>query len=284
MSGFAWQNAGDYRRSIRLLHRALDLLQGEPVRRRHGHHALPIPTAHSVLTSSLAELGEFAEGCRHGREALRLAEETGHRHSLLGALWSLGHLACMNGDYDEAIRLLERAVVVDPRGQWWRGVAAELGRAYVAVGRVDEGIALLEEQRAALDRLGAQLMKGRLRELLGAAYLVAGRLDDAQVCAGEALMLAVERHERGVEAWALRLHGEIACRREPCAAEPAGEHYRTALALATELGMRPLMLHCHLGLARLYGRLNKSDADDHLLRATCLSRELEMSLGAVRPA
>jgi tetratricopeptide (TPR) repeat protein len=280
VSGFTWQNAGDYRRSVRLLRHALDLLEGAPVHRRHGHHSLPIPIAHSVLTSSLAELGDFAEARRHGRAALRLAEEAGHRHSLLSALWSLGHLARMTGDHDEAIRVLERAVDVDRRGEWWRGVSIDLGSAYVAAGRVDEGIGLLEEQQAALDRLGAHLMKGQMRESVGAAYLLAGRLDDARVSADDALALAREGHGRGVEAWAHRLHGEIASRREPLVVAAAAEHYRTALTIATELGMRPLMLHCHRGLARLYRRLDEVAADDHLLRATDLSRELDIQLGS----
>ena len=34
-------------------------------------------------------------------------------------------------------------------------------------------------------------------------------------------------------------------------------HYRQALALADELGMRPLVAHCHLGLGKLYHRTDK---------------------------
>ena len=58
--------------------------------------------------------------------------------------------------------------------------------------------------------------------------------------------------ERGHQAYALRLLGEIAARREPPEVEQAEAHYRQALALAEELGMRPLQAHCHLGLGTLY--------------------------------
>ena len=40
----------------------------------------------------------------------------------------------------------------------------------------------------------------------------------------------------------------------------AGGHYRQALALADELGMRPLVAHCHLGLGKLYRRTGKRRA------------------------
>jgi tetratricopeptide (TPR) repeat protein len=175
------------------------------------------------------------------------------------ALWSLGRLSRLEGDHDEAVRLLERAVYgvgsIERRGPI-AAIAADLGHAQVATGRVKEGIALLEAQRAALDAPGLHVLKARFQESLGHAYLLAGRLDDAQACADEALALARHGHERGVEAWVLKLHGEIASRREPFAVDRAGEHYRHALALASELGMRPLMVHCHLGLESLSPRPN----------------------------
>jgi hypothetical protein len=37
-------------------------------------------------------------------------------------------------------------------------------------------------------------------------------------------------------------------------AEDAEGYYREALALAVELGMRPFVAHCHLGLGKLYPR------------------------------
>ena len=57
---------------------------------------------------------------------------------------------------------------------------------------------------------------------------------------------------------ALRLFGE-----SPPVATPrsdAEDDYRGALALAGELGMRPLVAHCHLGLGKLYRRTGKTRA------------------------
>src|SRR4029079_953034 len=86
----------------------------------------------------------------------------------------------------------------------------------------------------------------------GEAALLAGQPSAALDIAARALELARERKQRGAEAWALRLHAEIAARQELPDVPGAEAWYSQALALAEELGMRPLQAHCHLGLGRLY--------------------------------
>ena len=54
-------------------------------------------------------------------------------------------------------------------------------------------------------------------------------------------------------------------------------HYREALALATELGMRPLVAHCHLGLGKLYRQTGDgAKAQEHLGTAATMYREMDM--------
>jgi hypothetical protein len=52
------------------------------------------------------------------------------------------------------------------------------------------------------------------------------------------------------------------------------ECYR--LALAEELGMRPLAAHCHLGPGTLYQRLGRDEAQVELATAAELYRAMEM--------
>ena len=92
------------------------------------------------------------------------------------------------------------------------------------------------------------------------------------------LALAREHQERGHQAYALRLLGDITARREPPESEQAGEYYRQALALAEELGMRPLVSHCHLGLGTLYGRMGQVEqARAELTAAIELYRAMDMT-------
>ena len=80
----------------------------------------------------------------------------------------------------------------------------------------------------------------------------------------------------------LRLLGEIAPQADPPDLEAADAHYRQAFARADELGKRPLVAHCHLGLGKLSRRAGKREqAREHLTTATRMYREMDMrfSLG-----
>src|SRR5206468_11027096 len=94
---------------------------------------------------------------------------------------------------------------------------------------------------------------------LGEGRLLAGRVEEGHALAERELALANEHQERGNEAYALRLLGEIATHRAPPDVDEATTHYRRALTLAEELGMRPLQAHCHLGLGTLYATVGQRE-------------------------
>ena len=55
-------------------------------------------------------------------------------------------------------------------------------------------------------------------------------------------------------------------------------HYRQALALAEELGMRPLQAHCHRGLGTLYATIGQQEqARTELSAAIVLYRAMDMT-------
>src|SRR6516162_11336097 len=104
------------------------------------------------------------------------------------------------------------------------------------------------------------------------ACLRAGRIGEARSHAQEALALTRRLGARASEAHALCLAGDVAT---IGGAEDAPGYYRNALALAGELGMRPLVAHCHLGLGTLYRRIGKREpAREHLATATTMYREM----------
>jgi tetratricopeptide (TPR) repeat protein len=150
-------------------------------------------------------------------------------------------------------------------------LAADLGSAYAQAGRLSEGLPLLEqavEQHAAMRRTAGHAI--RLTSL-GEAYLLAGRTGEAARLAERAAQLAEQHAERGNQAYALRLAGDIAARAEGSRAETAEGAYRKAIGLAEELGMTPLLAHGHLGLGRLYRRAGDDGAAGaHLRRAIAL--------------
>ena len=88
---------------------------------------------------------------------------------------------------------------------------------------------------------------------------LAGRSEEAWQHARQALDLARQFKERGHEALALHQLGAVQAHADPPDVAPAAAHYQQALALAEELGMRPLIAHCHLGLGRLYGQTGRAE-------------------------
>jgi tetratricopeptide (TPR) repeat protein len=94
---------------------------------------------------------------------------------------------------------------------------------------------------------------------LGEAQVLAGHLEEAHTHAERTLALAYEHQERGNEAYALRLLGDIVTRHDPPEREQAEAYYHHALALANELGMRPLVAHCHWGLGTLYTKTGQRE-------------------------
>jgi hypothetical protein len=100
---------------------------------------------------------------------------------------------------------------------------------------------------------------------LSEAYLLASRELDARTAAQRALGLARQHKERGHEAYTLLLLGEIAAREDSLDIGKGEYHYCQALTLAEELGMRPLIAHCHVGLGKLYQRIgSRQQAEEHL--------------------
>jgi tetratricopeptide (TPR) repeat protein len=162
-------------------------------------------------------------------------------------------------------------------GRGLDGTASALGYAYTLAGRLAEGLSLLDQavQHAASTGTSYHsLFMSRLSE----AYSMAGRVEEAIAVAERALALSRECSEHGNEAWVLRLLGEIAVRRDPLDAEAAEQHYRKALALASELGMRPIVAHCHFGLGTLYRRTGKEEqAREHITTAATMYPQMSMS-------
>ena len=233
----------------------LAALAGARQRELCGVDLLPAVLSRAALVSCHAERGTFAAGRAVGDAGLRIAEAVAHPSSLMFAIWGLGLLALRQGDLPRALPWLERAVdscqEADVPGYFPR-IAAALGAAYTLAGRVADAVPLLTqawEQTMAPDMGGLQTLCGLA---LGEAQVRAGRLEEAHTLAEHTLALARRHQERGRQAYALHLLGDIAARRGPPEIELAEAFYQQALTLAEDLGMRPLQAHCHHGLGTLY--------------------------------
>ena len=105
-----------------------------------------------------------------------------------------------------------------------------------------------------------------------------GRGEEAWQHARQALDLARQQKARGDEAQALYQLGAVHAHAGPPDAAQAEAHYQQALTLAEELGMRPLVAHCHHGLGRLYSQTaQREQARAALSAAIDLYRAMDMT-------
>jgi tetratricopeptide (TPR) repeat protein len=226
----------------------------------------------------LGVLGAFAEGRRHGEEALRLATLEGRGQTPIFAHGCLGDLYLAQGDLEHAIRVYDQGLALcraSGSRNFLRPIAAGLGYAAALQGRLVEGRALLEEGINESIRTGARnaYWVARLSEVCR----LAGHGEEAWQHARQALDLARQQKARGDEALALHQLGVVYGHAAPPDAEQAEAHYQQALALADELGMRPLLAHCHFGLGRLYGQTGRREqARAALTTAIDLYRAMDM--------
>ena len=269
---------GECRQACESLERlAADLGDEGPRPRFYGLMLFSVTTL-AFLAPPLAERGRFDEAIAVAEDALRRAEAHEPHYSLPFAAWSAGYAHLRRGDLGPAMKMLELAVdrsrtsglpVVYP------AAASMLGLAHALAGRHAEAVALLD---GAIARAGSGWSHSLPFACLAEVYLLAGRAGDAEREATRALEFARAKGERGVEAWILRLLGEVGLHADPPRAS-ALDAYGEALDLAAQLDMRALAALCHLGMGALHQRLGAgARAREDLRTAAAMLQELGMTL------
>jgi class 3 adenylate cyclase/tetratricopeptide (TPR) repeat protein len=257
--GLALLSDGEYRRTIEILSTALtDEQPGTPFEafERVGTNTYPPAVSRAYLAWCLAEVGELDQAIAMGAEAMRLAEWTEHPYIVAVVCPWVCHAHMLRGDFAQVRLMLERAYPLalatnSQLGYWYR---ASLALGHATAGRIEDAVRFLDEW---LD--GAQRSMPATTLTAAEACLLVGRPEIAHELVKPILDLARSRHERGHEAWALWLTGEVG-RRSRLLDTPASEHaYRDALALSEDLGMRPLQARCHLGVGSLYRMVGRQD-------------------------
>ena len=187
-------------------------------------------------------------------------------------------VALEQGEFERADHVFSSALRLSREWQYdiWEVVmTAWAGRAAMFCGRLDDAVRLLERARQLAPRF--PIGQAGWAVWRSEAYARAGRVADARAAAAEALACAEGRGERPAEASALRALAEFYAHAGGASEAQVNGRYDHALTLATELGMRPLVAHCHLGLGKFYRRTDKAQkAREHLTTATTMYREMDM--------
>ncbi len=280
--GQIFYTLGNYHQALNALRQNVEFFSSERVHERAGMigPVLGAVGSHTWAAYCLQELGKVAEAGRHADEAVRIAEAAEHVGSVIFAYYCLGRLALFQGDVHEAVPPLEYALTCCHTANiplWHRMLTATLGAVYALSGRVSEALQHLE-QAAIMPEGSSVSTEMHVYTTMGEAWLLASQLDHALTHAKRALECSRDGKERGAQAWTLRLLGAISTHHNPPQTDQAETYCQQALALANELGMRPLQAHCHRGLSTLYNQIGKSEqAHAELSTAIDMYRDMEMT-------
>jgi tetratricopeptide (TPR) repeat protein len=187
---------------------------------------------------------------------------------------------------DAAVPCFERGLAIASENDLHLGTvraAALLAHALVTLGQRDRGLEYLARARARsaeahVTHHGPATGYGTVT---AATYLAANRPAEAASELQHGLAAVAARNAHGYRPTLLRLEAEVLA---PQNVVGALGRLREALALATELGLRPEAAHCHLALGTLHRRTGKSEeARAHITAATSMYRDMEMT-GWLSPA
>jgi class 3 adenylate cyclase/tetratricopeptide (TPR) repeat protein len=277
--GLACVVAGNFLRAIEVFRRMESILEGTGKHERFGMPALPLVIARAWRGYCLACLGHLAAAVDAAEDGVRVAEAADHPYSVVVAVLGLGLVRLVQGDLPRSIHCLERSLACAREGGFAVLEALSgsfLGPALALAGRA-EAHSTLEQAIAYSESMRFMAFHPARLAWLADAYLRNGRCVEAMAAIDRAIEMSRTHGQHAQEAEALLVRGAIAGAGDTPDLEEAHGFIRQALALADELGMRPLVAHCHLGLGKLYRRTDRREqAPEHLNTATTMYREMDM--------
>ena len=212
--GQVYWGIGDFSRAAELLRRNVEAADRESGMLRTGWRIL----SQAWLARTLSALGAFAEGRRHGEEALCLATLDGRGTIPIIAHGCLGFLYLAQGDLEDAKRVFDHGLALcraSGNVDFLRPIVAGLGSASALHGRLAEGRALLEEGIGEGIRTGALRKSFPLGRMAQRGLSAGGTRRGGLAAAHQALDLAQQYKERGNEALALHQLGVVQAHTDP---------------------------------------------------------------------
>jgi tetratricopeptide (TPR) repeat protein len=273
---------GEYEHVVKI---ATENLAALPPEWDHEFFGMAVPPSifgRTYLIMSLAELGRFAEAAKYAAEGIELAEPTQHAHTIGFAQFAGSILHLLKGEWAKAHLLIEQwtntcLTLQTPSLLPWAVASSAWALACLhehdqAWRRTTEAEQLLERQASR----GIGQHRSWAYAALGRACLLLGRPSEAWRLGHRAVEFS--QRQPGFAAHAVHLLGEIASHPDQLDAEGAATYYADAIGLAERRGMRPLVAHCHLGLAKLYLRTGKTELGrKNLNAATTMYRAMDLN-------
>jgi len=258
-----------------------------------GRGAVQDPGLMCLCYSALAkwELGHPDEALQRGRSAVALATELKHKFSAGEAHGLLAMVQYFRGEFEDVLQGAAKAIEICEEGGFavWLAHARLLhGRARVALGDIEGGIAEMAEGYAQWVATGAMVTRGFYLALRAEGLALAGQPDEGLALLRMALDVVTRCGERYYEAEIRRLMGELtlqqALRAGHDADAQAQQWFTGALALAQEKGMASLSLRAATSQAGLWLRQGRANEARPMLQSAYDAIEEGRDTGDMRQA
>ena len=220
---------------------------------RHG----PLVPIFSLTYLALASvvLGDVDRGLAFGRDAVQLAEQLRHPHSICNALAFMAGAHVLCGDAEAAYPVAERTITLASEYAfplWFAGGQMLRGWARANLGYVEEGLPQIRKSIKALEATGALVWVQFARYLLAQTFAKAEQLTDAMKLVDQTLLMVAGTSGRWYEAELHRLKGDLILH-ETGSTAAAEACYEKAIAVAVRQGARLWQLRASNALASLWG-------------------------------
>ncbi|WP_459572321.1 adenylate/guanylate cyclase domain-containing protein [Cupriavidus sp. 8B] len=213
-------------------------------------------------------LGYSDQARKRSQEALTLAQEVSHPHSLAHALVFAAELHQLRREAQLTQACAEAVITLSTEQgfPFWLAWGTILrGWALAEQGSSEEGIAQIRQGLTAYEATGAERARSYFLALLAESYGNAGQAKAGLIVLAEALAMVDKTGERCYEAELHRLKGELLLHPSSVQTHASTGHedaeacFHKAIAVARHQGAKSLELRAALSLARRWQRQGKTE-------------------------
>ena len=229
---------GEYDKAVVYLRQGVELTGGERLRERFGMAGSRRCSRATGSPGRSPSWGSSPKGWRWPRRAWTSTCRRTTWPASAPPTAAVGYVHLRRGELAEALAPLTRAVEVGQAAEvrnWESLSVGLLGLQRALTGHLAEGVALLERATGLAEQRGELFNLVLLKDWLGEAHLAAGDPERARRYAESSLEMARAQPQRGTEAWAWRLLGEIAAEADP----PGVQEAETAYQRGADARVRP---------------------------------------------
>lgn len=218
-------------------------------------------THRNYLALTLWHLGYPDQALEMNRQANDLARSIGHVFTLGHAIDFAAYLDiyCRLGADAQRVAEAELTTGTEQGFELWRALGLlHKGAGLLLQGRLEDALPILVTGYAAFRATGAEVRIPSYLAILGHAYTLASRFDEARNVLNEGLAAVEKNDDRSHEPELHRLQGELVLAESPNELETAEICFRQAIDKARQQGSRAWELRATTSLARLLQRAGRA--------------------------